>query len=170
MSFFEATAASLFQQTSDGQTVFRPFGRLWGTFLVSDERAAHLRAWQRRYYIAGFVTIVVSVQLWQLRAMWAAAVLIALLGVKYWHFARKLPRINAEPVRESRSAMFTAHASRVGTRLLLPVTIGSAIFLAIGIWMCIVKPGRDAYFVAGFFGLCTVVNGLQFFVARRNTR
>jgi|SRR5665213_1256127 len=170
MGFFEATAASLFQQTSDGRTVFRPFGRLWGTFLVSDEREAHLRAWQRRYYIAGFAAIVVSVHLWQWRAMWAAPVLVAALCVKYWHFARTLPHTNAEPVRVKRSEMFATHASLVGTRLLLPATVGSALFLAIGIWMCIAKPGRDAYFVAGFFGLCTVVNGLQLFVARRTTR
>jgi hypothetical protein len=168
MGFFDATSASLFRKSADGRTLFRPFGKRGGTYLVSDERAEELRAWQRRFFIVAFVAIVVLVQLWQYRVLWATPLFVAVLCVKYWHFTRTLPRTDDEPVAVSRSEMLTAQANAVGTRVLLPVAIGSALFFAAGVWMCVAKPGRDAYMVAGFFGLCTMVNGWQYLVARRN--
>jgi len=170
MGLLDAPSASLFRHAPDGRTLFQPFGRRGGTFVVSPERAAHLVAWQRRYLLATFVAVIVAVQLWQLRALWGVPVLLAPLYAKYWHFTRTLPRTDDEPVPVSRREVFAAHASAAGTRVLIPVVIGSAALFAVGIWMCVTQPGRDAYLVAGFFGLCTIVNGAQLWVARRRGR
>ena len=92
----DAPSASLFRHAADSRVLFRPFGRRGGTYVVSAERAAHLRAWQRWYMMLGFVVILVAVRTWQLTALWLVPVLVAPLYVKYWHFARTLPRTDEE--------------------------------------------------------------------------
>jgi hypothetical protein len=167
MSFFDAPGAVTFRHAADGRLLFRPFGRVSGTWEVSPERAEHLLAWQRRFYAVSFVGTVLLVQRWGLRALWTVPLVTAVLLLKYWHFARTLPRATEEPVPVTRGELFEAQAKAVGSRWLGLVTLGSVLMLALGAIMCMVKPGRDAYMVVSFFGLCAVVNGAQWWAARR---
>lgn len=167
MGFFDAPGAVTFRHAADGRLLFRPFGRRGGTYEVSPERAEHLLAWQRRYYLVSFVGTILLVQWQGLRALWALPVVTSVLLLKYRHFMRTLPRVSEEPVPVTRGEVFQAQAKAVGSRWLGWIALGSVLMFALGAWMCVVQPGRDAYMIAGFFGLCAVVNSAQWWVARR---
>lgn len=91
MGIFDGPSTSLFAQTPDGRTLFRPFGQLGGTYEVPADRAEQL-------------------------------------------------------------------------------SVISVLMFAVGVWLCVVHPGRDTYFVAGFFGLCTVVNGAALLASLKRSR
>ena len=132
MGFFDGPSASLFRQAPDGRVLFRPFGRRGGTYEVSPERAAHLRRWQQRYMLAMFAVIIVAVERWRYAALWLVPLLVLPLYLKYWHFARTLPRTDEEPLPVRRAELFAAIASATGSRVLLVAAAGSALLFAAG--------------------------------------
>ena len=158
--------ANVYRRTSDGRTLFCPWGNLGRAYVVPPEREAELTTYIRRLYLVmlGTIGILTPFLHWWMMAL--APVFSGIWFYKYWSFARTL-EVDPSPAPPfDRRQAFMNHARATGVGRLWLMLIGALVFVAGGVWMRSEGNG-EGLFVILFFGLCAVVFAVQLIMLSR---
>lgn len=163
----DALVANIYRRTSDGRTLFCPWGNLGRAYIVPPEREAELTTFLKRFYLAMFAIIVILAPVlhWWLLAL--TPILSGIIYYKFWSFSRTLTVDTSPPPPVSRTALFTNQARATGRLRLWLLLIMSLAFVAIGIWMRSTGAPQSTLVIV-FFGLCAIVFAAQLIALSRN--
>ena len=152
--------ANLYRRTSDGRTLFCPWGNLGRAYVVPPEREKELTTFVRRLYITMIVTIGILTPFLHFWTLALTPVFIGAWYYKYWSFSRTLEVDPAGPPPFDRQQAFVRSARASGAVRLWLFLILSLAFVATGVWMRSIGD-RHATFVIVVFGLAAIVFAAQ---------
>ena len=160
MNLGAAAEATILYRTSDGRTVFRPWGARGPCYLVEGPARARLARFIRVYYAAFFVAIIVLPFVAGVRGIYVAGALWAAgFYVAFWLFSRGLPTTEPPPppTRVEREEAIRRISGSVGKPALWALTILSSLMALSGVLVILSAPGWTAWMPSLFFAACALV-------------
>ena len=158
--------ANIYRRTSDGRTLFCPWGNLGRAYIVPPEREQELTNFIRRLYLVMIGTIAILTPFLHWWTMALAPVFSGIWFFKYWSFSRTLAVDALPPPPLNRKQAFMTHARATGVGRLWLMLIGALVFVAGGVWLRSEGNG-EGLFVIVFFALCAVVFAVQLVMLAR---
>lgn len=158
--------ANLYRRTSDGRTLFCPWGNFGRAYIVPPERKEELSSFVRRIYLVLIGTIPIAATFLHWWALALAPVFIGIWFYKYWSFSRTLEvdPSGPPPFNRREALMRSARASGAG-QLWLFLLI-SLLFGAGGVWV-LAQGDREGILLIVLFGLGVVVFTAQLIMLGR---
>jgi hypothetical protein len=165
-SLSDPIVANLYRRTSDGRTLFCPWGNFGRAYIVPPEREEELSSFVRRIYLVMIGTTPVAAILLHWWAIILAPVVIGIWFYKYWSFSRTLEvDPSGPPPFDRRQAFMNAARASGAARLWFFLGISLA-FTAGGVWV-LTLGDREGIVLVALFGLGIVVFGVQLILLGR---
>jgi hypothetical protein len=111
-SLSDPIVANLYRRTSDGRTLFCPWGNFGRAYIVPPDREEELSSFVRRLYLVMLGTIPVAAVLLHWWAITLAPVFTGIWFYKYWSFSRTLEVDPSGPPPFDRRQAFMNAAGR----------------------------------------------------------
>lgn len=166
-SLSDPIVANLYRRTSDGRTLFCPWGNFGRAYIVPPEREEELSSFVRRIYLVMIGTTPVAAILlhwWAIIIL--APVVIGIWFYKYWSFSRTLEvDPSGPPPFDRRQAFMNAARASGAARLWFFLCIALA-FAAGGVWV-LTLGDREGIVLVALFGLGIMVFGVQLILLGR---
>jgi hypothetical protein len=165
-SLSDPIVANLYRRTSDGRTLFCPWGNFGRAYIVPPDREAELSSFVRRLYLVMLGTIPVAAMLLHWWAITLAPVFTSIWFYRYWSFSRTLDvDPSGPPPFDRRQAFMNAARASGAARLWFFLCI-SLVFAAGGVWV-LTLGDREGIVLVALFGLGVVVFGVQLIMLGR---
>ena len=135
MGFLDALPADAYPRDSLGRIVIAPYGRRGKAFIVPPERAIQIRRFQRQYFLAYFVALVIAGLTFGPWALWVVAALWMVgffAGIAY--VTHGLEEASERPTL-SREERVNRTVQAMGRPTMYVICVGGASFALGGGWL-----------------------------------
>jgi hypothetical protein len=168
VGYFDALASANFKTARDGSKLFFPWGILGrGYTIASDEDYRRRQQQVKHYMIVSLVLIFASSSLADYASTFVMAV--PLIGFYLVWMRYALRRLKKSDERLSLQESMTSRAQAHNVVILWLLEIFAVAFVAVGILMLVVDPGKRLLAITGifFFGFCAAAIAWMLVLRRR---